>query len=197
MSAPAAFAAAPAGDLQAMLQKIRELEAEKSALASEKNTLASEKQALQQSLRDTEARASQLSEKTRQEMANKVNTTIATWLQSMPEDTLSPEKRQQVMDGLHGLANATAQESGLYQVMCCASEQHIANVARLEEVRRERDELQQRLQGGAFASEDARLAGKRKAEVISAEEPAKPGMWDDFKIMLQQDKGWSGAAPAR
>jgi hypothetical protein len=190
MNANATVPAAVQGDLHAMLQKIRELEAEKQALTGEKQTLL-------QSLAETEARASQLSEKTRQEMANKVNTTIATWLQSMPEDTLSPEKREQVMNGLHELAKATAQESGLYQVMCCASEQHITNVARLEEVRRERDELQQRLEGGTFASEDARLAGKRKADVISADAPAKPGMWDDFQIMLQQDKGWSSAAPQR
>eukprot|EP00961_Rhodomonas_salina_P088664 1192877-Rhodomonas_salina.2 len=63
-------------------------------------------------------------------MMNKINTTIATWLASLPADTISPEKKEQVKEGqgLHELAKATAQDSGLYQVMCCAFEQHISNV---------------------------------------------------------------------
>jgi len=188
---------AAAGDVQSMMQKIRDLEAEKQALAAEKQALATEKQALQQNLQETEARASQLSEKTKAEMLAKINTTIATWLRSMPEDTLSAEKREQVLKGMEALANATASDSGLYQMLVCASEQHISNVTHLEEVRKERDELLQRLSGGKFADEDARLAGKRKAEVISADAPGKSKMWADFELVLQQDKGWTGVTPLR
>jgi hypothetical protein len=177
------------GDLRAMLEKIRQLEESNRALAAEKEATARERAALAERLDQSSSKLSALTQKTQDEMMAKINTTISTWLQSM--GGLPEEKRAQVRTGLEELAKATAEDSGLFQVMCCASEQHIANVTQLEEVRRERDELQKRLEGGSFAREEARVGEKRRADVISPEDPAKAGgMWDDFKIMLQNDKGW-------
>jgi DNA repair exonuclease SbcCD ATPase subunit len=187
------------GDLRALLEKIRALEEQNRSLATEKDATARERAALAERLDQSSSKLSALTQKTQDEMMAKINTTIATWLQSM--GGLPEEKRTQVRHGLEELAKATAEDSGLFQVMCCASEQHIANVTQLEEVRRERDELQKRLEGGTFAREEARVGEKRRSDVISADEPAKAGgMWDDFKIMLQNDKGWcqsiTGIVPA-
>jgi len=182
------------GDVRGMLEKIRQLEAEKQQLAQEREQLSQEREQLSQRLDQTASKFSALSQKTQEEMMNKINTTIATWLASLPQETISPETKDQVKAGLHELAKATAQDSGLYQVMCCASEQHISNVTQLEEIRRERDELQQRLSGGKFAGEEDRVTGKRKGDVLDPRTEEKEtkgnGMWDDFQIMLQQDKGW-------
>ena len=177
------------GDLRAMLEKIRQLEEHNRALATEKDAATRERAQLTERLDQSSSKLSVLTQKTQDEMMAKINTTISTWLQSM--GGLPEEKRAQVRNGLEELAKATAEDSGLFQVMCCASEQHIANVTQLEETRRERDELQKRLEGGGFAHEEARVGEKRRADVISPEDPAKAGgMWDDFKIMLQNDKGW-------
>ena len=181
------------GDIKAMLEKIKQLEAEKEQLTGERSQLSSQ-------LQQASSKYSALSQKTQEEMMNKINTTIATWLASLPADTISPEKKEQVKEGLHELAKATAQDSGLYQVMCCALEQHISNVTQLKEIRQQRDELKKRLEGGEFSREDERVSGKRKAEVIAEDDskPASGGMWNDFKIMLQKDKGWCvGAALGR
>eukprot|EP00961_Rhodomonas_salina_P012449 167617-Rhodomonas_salina.1 len=158
------------GDVRAMLEKIKQLEAEKQQLANERTQLSSE-------LQQASSKYSALSQKTQEEMMSKINTTIATWLSSLPADAISPEKTEQVKQGLHELAKATAQDSGLYQVMCCASEQHISNVTQLEEIRQQRDELQKRLEGGNFAPEEQRLTGKRKNDAVEADEtpPATKG----------------------
>ena len=180
-----------------MLEKIRQLEEQNRNLAGEKDAAARERAALAERLDQSSSKLSALTQKTQDEMMAKINTTISTWLQSM--GGLPEEKRAQVRTGLEELAKATAEDSGLFQVMCCASEQHISNVTQLEEIRRERDELQKRLEGGSFAREESRVGEKRRADVISEEPAARGGMWDDFKIMLQNDKGWcqsvTGIAP--
>jgi hypothetical protein len=186
------------GDIRAMLEKIRQLEENNRALAGEKDVAARERAQLAERLDQSSSKLSAFTQKTQDEMMAKINTTISTWLQSM--GGLPEEKRAQVRTGLEELAKATAEDSGLFQVMCCASEQHISNVTQLEETRRERDELQKRLEGGSFAREEARVGEKRRHDVVSEAPAAAGGMWDDFKIMLQSDKGWcqsiSGIAPA-
>lgn len=176
------------GDINAMLEKIRRLEDANKQLSGEKEAVLQEKTHLAQRLDQSSSKLSALTQKTQDEMMGKINTTISTWLESM--GGLSVEKKEQVRSGLEQLAHATAEDSGLYQVICCASEQHIANVTQLEEIRRERDELQKRLEGGTFAEETTRVAKKRPHNVVDADQERPAGMWDDFKIMLQNDKGW-------
>lgn len=194
MSAPVQF---EQGDIQAMLEKIKQLQEIANKEAQEKQKLLEEKQQMAERLEQTNSKFSALSQKTRDDMMNRINTTIATWFDGMA-DQLPKETRDQVHNGLQQLAEATAEDSGLYKLMVCASDQHIANVTKLEELRKERDELQQRLNGGRFAAEEDRL-GKRKADVISSEPPEQKeneGMWGDFKIMLQNDPGWVSAPGA-
>lgn len=57
-------------------------------------------------------------------------------VQSMPTETATPEKKEQFKTGLQQLAKATAEDSGLWQVVCCASEQHIMNAKTLESMRK-------------------------------------------------------------
>eukprot|EP00961_Rhodomonas_salina_P064722 870929-Rhodomonas_salina.1 len=76
------------GDVKAMLEKIRQLEAEKQQLASDRTQLSNQ-------LEQASSKYSALSQKTQEEMMTKINTTIATWLASLPADTISPEKKEQ------------------------------------------------------------------------------------------------------
>eukprot|EP00961_Rhodomonas_salina_P001765 24439-Rhodomonas_salina.1 len=83
------------GDVRGMLEKIRQLEAEKQQLAQEREQLSQEREQLSQRLDQTASKFSALSQKTQEEMMNKINTTIATWLASLPQETISPETKDQ------------------------------------------------------------------------------------------------------
>eukprot|EP00961_Rhodomonas_salina_P206036 2781066-Rhodomonas_salina.1 len=72
--------------------------------------------------------------------------------------------------------------------MCCASEQHISNFTQLEDIS---SKLQQLLSGGKLAGEEDSVTGKWDVPDPQTEEKETKGkgMWDDFQLMLQQDKG--------
>eukprot|EP00961_Rhodomonas_salina_P012825 172772-Rhodomonas_salina.5 len=179
------------GDIQAMLQKIKDLE-------SQNNNLASERSELNAQLQATNSKVSKLTEKTKEDMNNKLNTTISTWLEGI--DTANETKKKEFRAGLERLVNNTAEDSGIWQVVACASEQHMHSVTELERLRVEKDALQKRLDGGKFANEDSRVGQKRKNDVIDTQQPEviaeNDGMWGDFKLMLEKDNSWCGNAPA-
>lgn len=62
------------GDIQSMISKIQQLEADKARLAAERASM-SEK------LEQSSTKINALTQKTQNEMLNKINTTIATWLE--------------------------------------------------------------------------------------------------------------------
>jgi vacuolar-type H+-ATPase subunit I/STV1 len=179
-SAPAA-PVSTMGDIEGMLKKIAELEQEKANLA--------------QSLQQTTGKVEKLTEKTKQEMQEKLNTIISEWMKTMT--TAPQEKKDEFMKGLERLVNHTADDSGVWQVVCCASEAHAQNVTALENARKENEELKQRLNGGQFAHPSARMeydnGKKRKADVISepVQNPAS-FKWDDFAVMLAKDHESNG-----
>lgn len=168
------------GDVQALLKKIAELEQEKQALA--------------QNLEQTAGKVEKLTEKTKMEMQEKLNSVIAEFIKDLPN--APQEKKDEFMKGMERLVNQTAEDSGVWQVMCCASEAHRNNVMAMQKVHRENEELKKRIGGGNFASEDRRMeidnGKKRKADVISSEpehgrSDEGGSFWDAFSVMLEKE----------
>lgn len=187
---------APDGDIQALLSKIAELESEKAVLS--------------QTLHQANGKVEKLTEKTKIDMQEKLTGMISSFVKDLPNAT--QEKKDEFMKGLERLVNNTAEDSGIWQVVCCASEAHANNVVALEAARKENEELKQRLNGGSFAMPQARMeidnGKKRKADVIAsgisasgisaggsaamASEGGKVAFWDDFAVMLQREHESNG-----
>jgi uncharacterized protein (UPF0335 family) len=173
------------GDMAAMMKKIKELEDEKAKLAA--------------NLTQTTGRIEQLSEKTKKKMAETLATTIADMVKNL--NGVGEEKKKEFMDGMERIVNHTAEDSGVWQVMCTASEVHKQNVVELETARKENEALKQRLQGGNFAAPQARMevdnGKKRKVdEIITSDSSALPKptqfSWDAFTELLAKDHKSNG-----
>lgn len=139
---------APAGaatiDMASVLAKIQALEREKAELHS--------------SLATTQGRLSKLQEGKRAEMEQLMNSTITKWLEQLPtkdansKDTLRAGLEKLVKDG---------NESGVWEVVACASSNWQNNVNQIEALTQEVNsyrEKERQLQGGIFQSEPSRFA---------------------------------------
>ena len=173
------------GDLNAIFQQIQRLHDQN------KN--------LQEQIQIKQDRIGRLEHKTQEEM-NKHNVNeIDPWLEALPG--LDPASREKVKKGLKDLIDLAAQDSGVWQVMCCASAAHQQSVTRLEQLQRETSELREKVSGGHFGGDSQRMSdaqdissnasGKRKHNVISTPETSdvKLGVWDDFEVMMKRENG--------
>jgi regulator of replication initiation timing len=161
------------GDIPSMLQKIANLEEENGQLKAKNN---------------------QLSQKTQEEMKRMVETRISDWLGRLQADN-NESVLKEFKDGLGRMAEQSAEDSIVYKVACMASEAHMENVNEAERLRKENAELQQRIGGGRFASEDDRMDKKRKADVISSsEEPERKtgGLWDEMESFFKKENNIVG-----
>lgn len=179
------------GDMAAMMRKIKELEDEKARLA--------------ENLTQTTGRIEQLSEKTKKKMADTLATTIAEMVNNL--NGVGDEKKKEFMDGMERIVNHTAEDSGVWQVMCTASEVHKQNVVALENTRRENEELKQKLNGGNFAAPAARMTAEidDKGKKRRVDEIAQDGAslinptnfsWDAFSELLAKDHKSNGYSAA-
>lgn len=173
------------GDMAAMMRKIKELEEEKAKLS--------------ENLTHTTGRIEQLSEKTKKKMAETLATTISDMVKNL--NGVGDEKKKEFMDGMERIVNHTAEDSGVWQVMCTASEVHKQNVVELETARKENEALKQKLSGGNFAVPQARMevdnGKKRKAdEMITSDATSLPKpsqfSWDAFTELLAKDHKSNG-----
>lgn len=172
-------------DMASVLHKLQFMEKEKADL-----------RALIQS---QEAKLSKLTEGKRASMQELLHTTIAGWLKDL--ETKDEKTKQELMQGLTGLAEK-GDESGVWEVVCCASAAHAQNVNKIESLTQENTQYKERerqLQGGLFQHESSRLGSisasdtgvgeKRKADDISPQ----PDIWGEFQSMLMSNGGNVGA----
>lgn len=172
-------------DMASVLHKLQFMEKEKADL-----------RALIQS---QEAKLSKLTEGKRASMQELLHTTIAGWLKDL--ETKDEKTKQDLMQGLTGLAEK-GDESGVWEVACCASAAHAQNVNKIESLTQENTQYKERerqLQGGLFQHESSRLGSisasdtgvgdKRKADDISPQ----PDIWGEFQNMLMSNGGNVGA----
>jgi hypothetical protein len=150
-------------DLSSILAQVKGLEEEKNRLLrllEEEKSRATEAQ----------AKADRMSEGKRNEMRAALEGVIMKWLQ----DSVQDEKlREEFKQGMTRLVDTTAEDSGVWQVVCCASNRHARDLEQLEQIRIENDALKARA-GGEFHDEGSR---KRQRE----DEPAGQGnIWTEF-----------------
>ena len=120
--------------------------------------------------------------------------TISKFIQDL--QTTDEQTKTDLKSGLERLAN-TGDESGVWEVMACASAAHVERVNELEKLRTEVNTFRERekaLQGGVFGTEESRISNdygsKRKADNISDSTSANgvPNIFDEFTRTMM-DRG--------
>ena len=144
--------------------------------------LEQQKQELEKRLEETEERAARMSQKTKAAMQSAMDTLMKKWMDAVEtkEDTV----KQQFKTGLDTLINKSADENGVWQMMVAASALHERQEHNLEKLRGENNELRGRVDS-SFATQESRVAGKRKAEADLgpgdvAGSMGSKDMWADF-----------------
>jgi regulator of replication initiation timing len=168
-------------DLNSMMKQIAALEAEKKKLMDEKEQLGSQ-------LQSNQDKVKKLTEKTKSEMQGKFDTVVSTWIDGL--SGTDEAKKEEFKNGLRRLVTDTRDDSGIWQVVCCASEQNAQSLAEMERIRVENEELKQKVNGGRFAKEEDRVdSKKRKSDEVSNSSSAT--VWDDFELMMKTENGIS------
>ena len=152
-----------------------------SSVLNHVTSLEKEKQALQEYLKQQNEKLEKLTAAKRDEMKKQLDNMIENWLNKI--DVSDEKQKQEFMSGMERIVKETKEESPVWQVMCQASAAHIKNVNQLQKITDEYNALKTKVEGGTFASEDARIAGLKRKE---PEEPAKSGgAWDEFESMCR------------
>jgi hypothetical protein len=186
--------AAPIMDLSSVLAKIQSLEKEKADMRAQ--------------LELTTSKLSKLQESKRAEMEQMMNSTISKWLENL--STTDAAAKDQLKDGLNRLVQS-GDESGVWNVIACASSNWASNVNQIEQLTQQLNEYREKerlLSGGIFQSEESRVSGisatssmsgvgdKRKMDNISQAHGATSSMgddiWSEFQSMLMAGGGNRG-----
>jgi hypothetical protein len=158
---------APQQDLSSILARVQGLEEEKTRLVQ---LLEAERERV----KEVQARAEKMSEGKRNEMRQALETVITNWLQ----DSVQDEKvREEFKQGMSRLVDNTAEDSGVWQVVACASNVHARRLQELERFRLENEELKAR-GAGEFRDEASRKRG-REEEV--APNSGTGNIWTEFE----------------
>jgi hypothetical protein len=153
-------------DLSSILSQVRGLEEEKMRLVQ---LLEAERERV----KEVQARAEKMSEGKRNEMRQALETVITNWLQ----DSVQDEKvREEFKQGMSRLVENTAEDSGVWQVVACASNVHAQRLQELERFRLENEELRAR-SNGDFRDEAARKRGRDEPEPPSG----SGNIWTEFE----------------
>jgi hypothetical protein len=156
-------------DLSSILSQVRGLEEEKARLLQ---LLETERERL----KEVSARAEKMSEGKRNEMRQALETVITNWLQ----DSVKDEKvREEFKQGMSRLVDNTAEDSGVWQVVCQASSVHAQRLQEFERIRTENEELKSR-NGGEFKDEASRKRGRDEAESSGGKNP-DANIWTEFE----------------
>lgn len=169
-------------DLSSILAQVRGLEEEKARLMQ---LLEAERERL----KEVQARADKMSEGKRNEMRQALETVITNWLQ----DSVQDEKvREEFKQGMNRLVETTAEDSGVWQVVACASNVHARRLQELERFRLENEELKAR-GAGEFRDEASRKRG-READAADPHHHQSGGgtgnIWTEFEQEIRAGKGF-------
>jgi hypothetical protein len=98
---------------------------------------------------------------------------------------ISEPSLQRFKSSLHNAA-AVGEQHPVFDLVCQASEKSSRSAVELEKLRVEHESLKQKLNGGEFASESARVTGaKRDSTQIST----GGDIWDEFEQSMLQQNG--------
>jgi DNA repair exonuclease SbcCD ATPase subunit len=166
-------------DMASVLSKIQALEQEKRDMLLQ--------------MQSKDAKLEKLTESKRAEMQQLLEGTISKFLQDL--QTKDEKTKTDLKAGLERLAQR-GDESGVWEVMACASAAHVQRVNELESLRTEVNAFRERekmLQGGMFATEESRISSsevgmKRKSDDIS-DSTGVPNIFDEFTRTFMERGG--------
>lgn len=165
------MAAAPQ-DLSSILMQVKGLEEEKARLMK---LLEDERARCQ----EAQSKAERMSEGKRNEMRQALQGVIQKWL----EDSVQDEKlREEFKQGMSRLVESTAEDSGVWQVVCCASNRHARQIEEMEQIRMENTTLKTRA-GGEFQDE-----ASRKRPRDETESTPTGNVWSDLDNELRSGR---------
>ena len=162
-------------DLSSILSQVKGLEEEKAKLVQ---LLESERERL----KEAQAKADKMSESKRIEMQQALDNVIMKWL----EDTVKEERlREEFKEGMSRLVKNTAEDSGVWQVVCQASNVHAQRLQELERMRVENEELRTR-RDGDFRDEASRKRGREEAE--GGQKAQDANIWTEFENEIRSGR---------
>ena len=149
--------------------------AELSSILSQVQNLQTDREKLMKELENAKQKVEKLTEGKRVEMKTALDTVVAKWL----DDSVENESiRTQFKEGMERLVKNTAEDSGVWQVVVCASNVHAKRLNEIEKLRAEHEELKTRMHGEFGGQEGskkrAREEGERKEE--------KGDFWAGFEL---------------
>jgi len=126
--------------------------AELSSILSQVQNLQTDREKLMKELESAKQKVEKLTEGKRTEMKTALDTVVAKWL----DDSVENETvRTQFKEGMERLVKNTAEDSGVWQVVVCASAAHAKRLNEMERLRVEHEELKTKV-NGEFSSEASR-----------------------------------------
>ena len=163
------------------------------SVLSHVNSLESEKKQMQEYLASQNARIEKLTAGKKAEMKKQLEGMVDGWLNNID---LSDEKvKEEFVQGMQGIVNNTKEESGVWQVLCCASAAHKRNVGELQRVTEDYNALKTKVEGGTFNSEEARVGSKRKEPEDQTRGGESSNAWDQFESSLRGGGGVGNYTP--
>jgi hypothetical protein len=130
--------------------------AELTSILTQVQSLQTDREKLMKELENARHKVEKLTEGKRTEMKASLDTVIAKWL----DDSVENEAvRSQFKEGMERLVKNTAEDSGVWQVVVCASAAHTRRLNELEKLRAEHEELKTRMTG-EFGTEVSRKRGR-------------------------------------
>jgi soluble cytochrome b562 len=155
--------------------------------------LQTDREKLMKELENAKQKVEKLTEGKRAEMKNSLDTVIAKWL----EDSVENEAiRSQFRDGMERLVKNTAEDSGVWQVVVCASAAHAKRLNEIERLRVEHEELKSKMTG-EFGHETSRKRGRD--EISPSEEAGRKtdthgtDFWAGFEDIVRDGRGFDPA----
>lgn len=125
---------------------------ELNSILSQVQNLQTDREKLMRELENARQKVEKLTEGKRVEMKQCLDTVIAKWLE---ESVDSEANRNTFKQGLERLVKDTAEDSGVWQVVVCASAAHARRATEIEKLRLECEQLKTRTTGD-FGSEASR-----------------------------------------
>lgn len=165
-------------DLAALLAQVKALETDREKMHKALDDAQKKYEDEKKRLSETQQKMGRLTEGKRQEMQGAFDNVIKKWLLDSVQD---PKLREEFETGVARLVENTEEESGVWQVVCCASNVHLRRLQELEQLKGEVETLKTR-GTPEFAAEAAR---KRPREDDAAEAAGPKDIWSDFEHSMK------------
>jgi hypothetical protein len=168
------MASSQSQDMNSILLQIKTLEEEKAKVVKQLEDERVIKSEMQQ-------KVDKMSEAKRTEMKQFLDDALMNYMKQIVADE---KLREEFQKGMNRLVDDT-EETGVWQVMCCASNAHTKSIQEIERLRIENDEL--KLRGtGDFRDDSSRKRGRE--ETAEGQEDVS-NVWMQFEKEIQTNKG--------